>query len=172
MKSKTQKITACLLGVILLLCCSGCTRDARFGIQELSHRLEERDERYGFSSEGISFSNEFYHIPFSFAGEQDVLLSCKEDADGRLLQLLLTTDKERAPQEEYIAFAKTLIAVFFGVDDYEAAAIAEEAGLTGTEVLFSDCTGKAERERYSFTFFSTPLSVTAILTYDDAKITE
>ena len=168
---KIKKWTA-VVCVLILLLCAGCARSERFGMQELSNRLAETDERYGFSLEGISFSNNFYHIPFSFAGEQDVLLSCKEDEDGRLLQMLLTSDKERAPQEDYIAFTKTLISVFFGVDEFEAAAIAEEAGLTGTQVLFTDCTGKTERDRYSFTFFSTPLSITAIFTYDNSFKTE
>lgn len=170
MKSKQQRITSILLCMVLFFLCGGCTGDARFGMQELSKRLAEQDERYGFSLEGISFSNDFYHIPFSFASEQDVLLSCKEDPDGRLLQILLTTDKERAPQEDFLNLTKTLIAVFFGVDEFEATAIAQEAGLTDTAVLFSDHTSTATKGRYSFTFFSTPLSVTAILKYDDAVV--
>lgn len=164
---KTKRCLAVLLATVLLLC-AGCTQSRRFGIQELSRRLGSMNELYAFSLEGAALSNGFYHIPFSVLQEEDLLLSCKEDADGQLLQILLTAEKTTAPTADFIDFSLLLTQVFFGVGEHKAAEIVHTAGLTDESVLFTDCTGTASEERYSFTFFSTPLSITAILQYDDA----
>ncbi len=166
---KMKKWICGLLAVILMLC-AGCTASQRFGMQELSRRLGEQNERYAFSLDGVSLYNEYYHIPFSLEQEEDLLLSCKEDENGQLTQLLLTAEKDTAPTGDFLAFSLLLIEVFCNVSSYEAVALAEQAGLTGEDVLFADHTGTAETGRYSFTFFSTPLSITAILSYDDAIV--
>lgn len=166
MKIKRMMAWVC----ILTLLCTGCTMSRRFGMQELSRRLSEYDERFAFSLEGVSLSNEFYHIAFSFQQEEDLLLSCKEDADGQLLQILLTAEKNSIPTAEFLAFSQALVGVFFGISEFRATQVLHEAGLTDESVLFTDYTGAASQGRYSFTFFSTPLSVTAMLAYDDAIV--
>ena len=141
-------------------------------MQELSHRLGQQDEKYAFSLDGVALFNEYYHIAYSLAQPEDLLLSCKEDANGNLTQILLTAEQSTAPTTDFLQRTNLLIEVFFGVSEHDAAALAEEAGMTDESVLFTDCTGIAKNGRYSFTFFSTPLSVTAILTYDDAVVAE
>lgn len=154
----------------LLLFLSGCTQSSRFGMQELSRRIAVENEKYAFTVEGAFLSDGFWHIPFSLLQAEDLLLSCKEDENGNLLQILLTAEKDTAPVTDFIAFSKLLTQVFFGVSAREASAITENAGLTDESVLFTDHTGTQTRGRYSFTFFSTPVSVTVILTYDDAVV--
>lgn len=168
---KTKRLIYVLLVMVFVLC-AGCTAPQRFGMQELSRRLEEQNERYAFSLDAVTLYNEYYHIPFSLEQEEDLLLSCKEDENGQLTQLLLTAEKDTAPTDDFLTLSQLLLEIFCNVSEYEAAAMAEEAGMTGADVLFSDHTGKAEKGRYSFTFFSTPLSITAILTYDDAIVAE
>ena len=166
-----KKIIAVILAFVLLLCV-GCSESTRFGMQELSRRLAQQDEKYAFSLDNVSLYNEYYHIPFSLVQEEDLLLSCKEDADGNLTQILLTAEKDTAPTADFMRLAELLIAVFFGVKEQNAKALAEEAGMADESVLFTDFTGTAKNGRYSFTFFSTPLSITAILTYDDAVVAQ
>ncbi|MBE6812404.1 MAG: hypothetical protein E7523_05930 [Ruminococcaceae bacterium] len=166
---KIKRFCSLFLAITLVLC-AGCNAPRRFGMQELSRRLEQQNERYAFSLDGVTLYNGYYQIPFSLMQEEDLLLSCKEDEKGQLTQILLTAEQETAPTDDFLAFTQLLIASFCGVSEYEAAAMAEEAGLTGADVLFSDHTGTATKGRYSFTFFSTPLSITGILTYDDAVV--
>ncbi|MBQ3517760.1 MAG: hypothetical protein IJA31_00415 [Clostridia bacterium] len=168
---KIKRFCSLFLAITLVLC-AGCSAPSRFGMQELSRRLEEKNERYAFSLDGVTLYNEYYHIPFSLVQGEDLLLSCKEDEKGQLTQLLLTAEKETAPADDFLAFAQLLIEVFCSVNEYEAAAMTEEAGLTGADALFSDHTGTAKKGRYSFTFFSTPLSITSIITYDDAIVAD
>ncbi len=167
---KAKKFISIIL--ILLFLCAGCSAPSRFGMQELSRRLTEKNELYEFSLNGVTLYNGYYHIPFSIAQEQDLLLSCKEDEKGQLTQLLLTAEKDTAPTDDFLSLTHLLIEIFCNINKYDAAAMAQDAGLTGEEVLFSDYTGTAEKGRYSFTFFSTPLSITAILTYNDAVVAE
>ena len=159
-----------LIVVVLLVFLSGCTQSSRFGMQELARRIGIENEKYAFTAEGAFLSDGYWHIPFSCVQADDLLLSCKEDTNGNLLQILLTAEKDTAPAADFIAFSKVLTKVFFGVSDYQAAAIAENAGLTDESVLFTDHTDTQTHGRYSFTFFSTPVSVTVILTYDDAVV--
>lgn len=166
-----KKIIAVILAFVLLLCV-GCSESTRFGMQELSRRLAQQDEKYAFSLDNVSLYNEYYHIPFSLEQEEDLLLSCKEDADGNLTQILLTAEKDTAPCADFLHLACLLIEVFFGVNANEAKQLAEEAGMTAESVLFTDHTASAKKGRYTFTFFSSPLSITAILTYDDALVAQ
>ena len=70
-----HKKTILILLTCLLLLCTSCSESRRFGMQELSRRVGETDERFAFSTDGISLSNGFYHIPFSVSQENDLLLS-------------------------------------------------------------------------------------------------
>ena len=167
--TKIRKYGA-FLCVAVLVFLSGCTQSSRFGMQELSRRISIENEKYAFTVEGAFLSDGFWHIPFSLVQTDDLLMSCKEDENGNLLQILLTAEKDTAPAADFVAFSKLLTQVFFGVSSYEAAAITQNAGLTDESVLFADHTGTQTQGRYSFTFFSTPVSVTTILTYDDAIV--
>ncbi|MBQ6862751.1 MAG: hypothetical protein IJO14_00795 [Clostridia bacterium] len=167
-----HKKTILILLTCLLLLCTSCSESRRFGMQELSRRVGETDERFAFSTDGISLSNGFYHIPFSVSQENDLLLSCEEDSEGQLLQILLTAEKNTAPIDFFMQFAGCLTRVFMGIDTYKADEMLHEAGLTDESVLFSDHTGTAEDGRYSVTFYSSPVSISLILRYDDAVMIE
>lgn len=167
---KTKNLLAAVL--VLLFVCTGCSQSRRFGTQELSYRLAAENETYAFSLDGATLSNGYYHIPFSVHGENDMLLSCEEDAQGQLLQILLTAEKNTAPTGEFIELSELLTQIFFGISRHDAQAVLHEAGLTGEDVLFSDHTATVENGRYSFTFYSTPISITVILHYDDAVVAE
>ena len=166
-----KKISAVILCLVFVLT-TGCTRSERFGLQELSRRLENHDERFGFDLAGAYLSDSYYHIPISMRQSEDLLLSCKEDADGRLLQILLTGEANTAPKADFLALANALTAEFFGVSIHKASEYTEQAGMTDETVLFTDHTGHADCGRYEFTFYSTPQSITAMLTYDDSVVAE
>lgn len=159
-----KKTAFLLLLAAAWLLSPGCTKEKRFGIAELSRRLAAHEEAYAFAVPDALLSDGYYHIAYSLESEDDLLLSLCEDADGRLTRVLLTASQENAPAEEFCAFAAVLTAVFCDVSDREAREMAQEAGLHDKNDLFTDQKGTAARKRYSYTFFSTPLSVTVLLT--------
>lgn len=163
-----KKILLFLLCLFVTAGLQGCTHSQRFGMQELSRRLGKQNESYAFSIEGASLSNGFFHIPLSLQQENDLLLSCKEDADGQLLQVLLTAAKDTAPTQDFLSLSRCLTAVFFCTGTQKADSLLQTVGLTGEEVLFSDHTESTREGRYSMTFYSTQMSVTLLLCYDDA----
>lgn len=155
---------------VLLLVCGGCVKESRFGMQELSYRLKKQDAAYAFSLEEATVSNGFYHVYLSAETEHDVLLSCREDENGKLLQILLTGEKEHLPTEFFASFAQALLQEFFGIGTREAQTMADETGLSDPSLYFTDLTRTQTLGRYSLTFFSSPLSVSMVLTYDDATV--
>ena len=118
---KTSKMPAIALLLALTVCLGGCVRDERFDHSELNVRIAEQNEKYRMDETRIFFSDSVYYYYYSLSGENDMLLTLKEDETKRLERITLTydeTDKDAAA--DFYALAAILAGVFIPRADLTA----------------------------------------------------
>lgn len=162
---KNKKTVMCLLLAFLCVLFSGCTRSERIDYSELNRRLKKEDKAFSFSEKDVFFRDGVYYAFYSVLSEEDMLLTMKENDEGRLTCVTLTVLGGDAVTEElktaFLRFSAALTASF---------ALPENAGeLIEAQkeyypVLFTECFKKAQSGRYTAELFCDPAGTALILT--------
>lgn len=169
-----QSVTVIILAAVLLLLPS-CTREKLFDRSELSIRLSRLNESYSFSYDDIICEDNISRVFYSLSSADDVLLSMTQDNDGRLLRVELTMLGESAAEgllASYEDFCAALTEVFLSESQENARELCAETGLLSREEYFTDFFGKSESGRYTLRLWSSPVSMSYIITYTPGILTE
>lgn len=158
------------LSLILCIVCvfplSSCKKEDRFDLSELKIRLEKINEKYSFAYEDIFFSDSVYYIYYSFAEENDVLLTAKEDSELKLMRIsaaLWRTENEESIAE-YERFCEVLTLIF--VSQKEREGLMAETGLFADSVLFTDFTATVRKTNYTARAFSSEFGAVYVLEFN------
>jgi hypothetical protein len=162
---KYVKITAALLTAAALCALCGCQRDRRFGYAELARRLRQTAPRFAFAETDLFFTGNAWRCRYSLAGENDTLLSLKEDEKGRLEQITLAAllRPEDADFTLFGDFAAALAEVF--IPDADTQRLREETGLDAPELLHEKMLLRSRDGFYGATVFAVPQGTVFVLRY-------
>ena len=161
-----KKYISLILCIVCILPFSSCKREDRFDLSELNIRLERADKKYTFDYENIFFSDSVFYIYYSFAEENDVLMTVKEDSELKLIRIsaaLWRTANEESIAE-YERFCEVLTQVF--VSEKQREGLLEETGLFSDGVLFSDFVSVTEKTDYTARAFSSEFGAVYVLEFN------
>lgn len=161
--TKKYSILPLIVSFAVLFC--GCVRNKRFDYSELNLRLRETAPSFCFNDASLLSDGEAYFCFFSFACENDTLLTLKEDETGFLERITLTMDGPpgREGYESFQAFALALAQVF--IPDAEINRLCEETGLYDTPLLRENTLLTFSQGFYFAALLATDVSVTFVLKY-------
>lgn len=164
MKKFIKKSIIMLLGALLMLF-SGCTRSERADYSELNRRLAKEDKAFCFNENDVFFRDGVYYAFYSVLSDDDMLLTMKENDDGRLTCVSLTSSGNEAAGEEsktvFSRFAAALTRAFVPPENAQELLKAQEEYMP---FLFTERFEKAQSGRYTAELFSDPAGVSLILT--------
>ena len=162
---KAKIIVKTLLAGLLIAALCGCVRNKRFDYSELNLRLRETAPAYCFDDTSLLFDGEVYFCCYSFAGDNDTLLTLKEDKTGFLERITLTMNSPPGNEgyEAFQSFALALAQVF--IPDAETNRLCEETGLFDTCLLRENTLLTFSQGFWSAALLGTDVSVTFILSY-------
>lgn len=160
-----KKILTFLLFIIFAFCCCSCTREDRFDYSELSIRLEKQNDAFAFNDENIFYSQQVYYTYYSFDGEDDVLLTAKEDTDGSLIRITLSVwgSASEKTVSAYLDFCSALKTVFIPEERFEE--VFEPKELLVSCNIFSDIVESSQTTNYTAQFFSSELGAVYVLSF-------
>ena len=158
---KKRLVTLFLLIVCIAL--PSCAKSPRFGVFELERRLCELDKAYAFDANGMFRKEGVYHV-FYRTNQGTLLLKAKEDTNGRLIFIsLTTTDVSTEMAERFGSFAITLTDLSFPQE--ARSDVCAALRLNDPASFFADETLTYKIGRYQAVFFKSGKGISYMLTY-------
>lgn len=161
-----KRYIALILCILCIFPLSSCKKEDRFDLSELKIRLEKINGKYSFDYEDIFFSDSVFYIYYSFAEENDVLMTVKEDSELKLIRIsaaLWRTENEES-LAEYERFCEVLTQVF--VSEKQRDGLVEETGLFSDGVLFTDFVATVRKTDYTARAFSSEFGAVYVLEFN------
>lgn len=151
-----------LLLLCLLLC--ACEKDRRFDYSELNIRIGEENQKYVFDEASLFYSNGIFYSYYSLNDENDMLLTMREDEEGKLDRITLTLDAAKADTGGDFSALSLILAKIF-IPDAPMDILSDATGITSGDAIFGEVVNKYEQGFYSAVLFGSPDAPVFILTY-------
>lgn len=160
---KKSGIMAPLLVLLVSLTLASCARDRRMDYSELNIRIGEINPNCVFDESALFYSNGVYYSFYSLNGENDMLLTMREDEEGKLDRITLTLNGEKKESLDVFSELSLILAEIF-IPETDRSALSEKTGIASAAV-FSETVNKYEQGFYSAVLFGSPDAPVFILTY-------
>ena len=161
---KAIRTVSALLLCLLLCAAGGCTESERTDYSELNRRLKRENEAYGFCEEELLYNEGVYYAVTALPPGKKVLLTMREDEEGRLDQITVTASGEDVPDgfaEVCTDYCAAVVRAFVpsGDDVPLAAAVGGY-----THILYTECVRRERSGMYTMELFSDPVGISLLIT--------
>ena len=161
-----KKSLSARLLALLVLCClfSSCAREERFGYSELNLRLKRVSPSLAFEEEKLFLSDRVWYAFYEKDGRTSMLLTMREDDEGKLDRLTLALGEKDAAGD-FMLLASALAKIF--IPGADTAAIDAATGFLQTAAVFGNGVEVWREGFYSFSLWASPDTPVVVLEYDD-----
>lgn len=151
----TKKILSVLLIFAVCIFLASCERENRLSFPEFTRILNEEFEEITVSAEDAFFDDGEWFLFVSVAGEDDILITAKENAESRFIEAVSVSCLEMGNPgqiEAFIRMCEAAAAAFVFGTDYNA--LLEGVMLYNENAVFSEDVYFYEEGRFFVSFFN------------------
>lgn len=151
----TKKLLSVLLIFSVCMAFSCCNRENRFSFPELIRRVEDGFDCTELSLENAFFSDGEWFLFVSACGENDMLITAKENEQSKFLESVSVSVTEMGydgQKEAYIKLIEAVASAF--IFDADIKKLLEGVKLYEDSAVFSEDTYFYEEGRFSLSFFN------------------